>query len=367
MKNELLVKTARICIRLILLLISIHSCQTAVAQTVKYSNEFLSIGVGARQLGMGGAATASTADVYAGYWNPAGLTSIENNIQLAGMYNSYFAGLGSYNYLALATRMSDSSRLAFSYLRFGIDDIPNTLELIDASGNIRYDRVSVFSAIDNAFLISFARITRIPNLSLGVNAKIIYRKAGDFAQAFGFGFDLGATYSLKNWQIAAVLHDATSTFNSWTFATEEFADVFALTGNEIPEASTEITMPRLSLAGGRNFALAEKAGLLVELDFDITFDGKRNTLIRTGMASADPKLAVEFDFKKLVYLRAGVSNMQPVNNEKGKKRFDFQPSIGLGLQLQKLAVDYAFTDIGDQSIALYSNVFSLRLSIDPKE
>jgi len=344
----------------LLSVISLHS------QSVKYSNEFLAIGVGAKQLALGSAAAANSTDVYASYWNPAGLTFIENNIQLGGMHNSYFAGVGSFNYLALATKVSDSTKLSFSYLRFGIDNIPNTLHLIDEAGNIRYDNVTSFSSVDNAFLISFARITRIPNLRIGVNAKIIYRSAGEFAEAYGFGIDLGAYYTLKKWNIAAVLRDATSTFNSWSFTTEEFADVFALTGNEIPEASTEITRPRLILAANRELPVGKKIIIKPEIDLDITFDGKRNTLIKSDIASIDPKLGIEFGYKEIVFIRTGICNMQKVNDKNNESSFDFQPSIGLGLQLKKLAIDYAFTDIGDQSIALYSNIFSLRLAIDPK-
>ena len=42
----------------------------------KYSNEFLSIGVGAKNFSMGNAVVASVNDVTAGYWNPAGLNKI---------------------------------------------------------------------------------------------------------------------------------------------------------------------------------------------------------------------------------------------------------------------------------------------------
>ena len=53
------------------------------AQAPKYSNEFLAIGVGSQALGLGKAVSATTNDVTAGYWNPAGLAHIENNIQAA--------------------------------------------------------------------------------------------------------------------------------------------------------------------------------------------------------------------------------------------------------------------------------------------
>jgi hypothetical protein len=46
------------------------------ATAPKYSNEFLSIGIGARALGMGRTQTAVVNDVTAGYWNPAGLLDI---------------------------------------------------------------------------------------------------------------------------------------------------------------------------------------------------------------------------------------------------------------------------------------------------
>ena len=44
----------------------------------KYSNEFLNIGAGARGLGMGASVSASVNDGTAGYWNPAGLTNVQN-------------------------------------------------------------------------------------------------------------------------------------------------------------------------------------------------------------------------------------------------------------------------------------------------
>ena len=45
----------------------------------KYSNEFLSIGVGARAQGMGSAVIASSSDVFSLFWNPAGLTSVRQS------------------------------------------------------------------------------------------------------------------------------------------------------------------------------------------------------------------------------------------------------------------------------------------------
>jgi hypothetical protein len=40
-------------------------------------------------------------------------------------------------------------------------------------------------------------------------------------------------------------------------------------------------------------------------------------------------------------------------------------NIGIGINIKdKLIIDYALTDLGNQSIALYSNIFSLKFNIN---
>ena len=72
-------------------------------------------------------------------------------------------------------------------LRFGIDDIMNTTNLIDNEGNIDYNNIELFSAADYAFLFSYAKKDVFDGFDVGGNAKIIYRKIGDFANSLGFG------------------------------------------------------------------------------------------------------------------------------------------------------------------------------------
>ncbi len=332
------------------------------AELPKYSNEFLSIGVGARAFGMSHAITASSTDVTAGYWNPAGLTQLERDAGIALMHAEYFAGIAKYDYGGFAIRIDERSAGAFNLVRFGVDDIPNTLELMDNEGNIRYDRIRTFSAADYGFLFSYARDSRMDGLSYGGNLKLIFRKTGEFARAWGFGFDVAARYRMEKWDFGAVIRDATSTFNAWSFHTEDLEEVFNNTGNEIPRNSLELTMPRIILGGARTFRLYEKFSLLAELDADITLDGKRNVLVRTPVFSLDPHVGVELDYNRLVFLRLGMGNMQVVPDFDREKSFDFQPSLGIGIHWRNFTVDYALTDIADQSIALYSNVFSLKYS-----
>ncbi len=335
-----------------------------MAEVPKYSNEFLSIGVGARAFGMSHAVVASAGDVTAGYWNPAGLTGMQRYMDIGLMHAEYFAGVAKYDYAGFAVRIDDRSVGALSIIRFGVDDIPNTLELIDNDGNLRYDRITTFSAADYGFLFSYARSSRIEGLTFGGNAKLIYRRTGDFATAWGFGFDLGIQYSFRQWHFGANARDVTSTFNAWSFNTVDLEDVFIATGNDIPSNSLELTLPRLLLGAARSFKLHEKISLLTELNTDVTFDGKRHVLASTPLLSIDPHFGVELDYNKLVFLRLGIGNMQLIPDFENHKTFDFQPSLGLGINWRNFTVDYALTDISDQSIALYSNVFSLKFNFN---
>jgi len=330
----------------------------------KYSNEFLSVGVGARAFAMGNVAVASQTGVESAYWNPASLIELNKKYELSAMHAEYFAGMAAYDYVGLGIKLDNKSSLALSVIRYGVDDIPNTLELIDKDGNIRYDLVSTFSAADYAFLFSYAKKTNIKGLSIGGNVKLIYRHTGDFASAYGFGIDAAVKYKKGNWKFGALLRDASSTFNAWIFKTDNLEDVFNNTGNEIPENSTEVTLPRLILGVSRDIKLTDKVSVLAELDADFTFDGKRHTLIEGDPVSIDPHMGLEFQYQNLIYLRMGVGNIQRETDFQQKESLVFQPNLGLGIHYKNFRLDYALTDIGDQSIAKYSNVFSLSYAFD---
>ncbi|MFM7023875.1 MAG: PorV/PorQ family protein [Flavobacteriales bacterium] len=347
----------------ILTLLSVFGLpQTGKAQTVrKYSNEFLNIGVSASALGMSNSNSALVGDVTAGYWNPAGLTRIENNLEIGLMHAAYFANIAQYEYGGLAFKIDDKSAGSLNYLRFGVNDIPNTSDLIDANGNIDYDKITSFSVADNAFIFSYARKSGIQGLSIGGSAKIIYRQVGDFAHAWGFGLDAGAQYQTGNWRFGLMARDVSSTFSAWSFDMESFKDVYTKTGNALPTNSIEVALPRLILAGGHQFTIQDDFGIYPELDFDMTFDGKRNTLVSSNFTSIDPHLGLQLSYKNMIFLRAGAGNVQKEGNFKGEKVTTFQPNVGLGLKVLGFSLDYALTDIGDQT---YSNVFSLKIDIN---
>lgn len=344
------------------LLIILLPC-TVFGQARKYSNEFLNIGVDARAMGMSNSVIASVNDVTAGYWNPAGLANISDTWQAAAMHAEYFASIAQYDYLSYAQPVDALSTVGVSFIRFGVDDILDTTELIDNDGNVDYDRIQKFSAADYALIASYARKSKkYRNLNYGGNVKIIYRQIGDFAQSIGFGFDLGAQYNLKGWQFGANFRDVTSTFNSWSFDEDKLKKLEDL-GNSRPDETLELTIPRLLLGVGKDFKLNEKYDLHTELNFDITFDGKRNTLVSANFGNVDPGFGVELGYKEFAFLRGGVGNIQRTIDFNDNEEVTLQPNIGLGIKYRGISIDYALTDIGNASDALYSNIFSLKFDL----
>lgn len=333
----------------------------------KYSNEFLSLGLGARGLGMSNTMCAISDDVTSAYWNPAGLTRMDKRYQLALMHAEYFAGIAKYDYGGLGFKIDSNQSVAFTYIRFGVDNIMNTTQLIDDQGNVDYDRITYFSAADNAFMLSYAyAFPQVPGLSVGANAKIVHRKIGKFARSWGFGLDFGLQYHRKGWQVGLMLRDGTSTFNAWSYSlTDDVIAVFEQTGNEIPENDLELTVPALLIGGGKTVHFGKGFHGTFALGLDCTFDGKRNTLIKSKVISVDPHFGMEFDYKRIVFLRAGVGNFQFEPDFDGKQKTTLQINFGVGLNIKNIvAVDYAFTDLGNLSIAQYSHIISLKIGID---
>ncbi|MEO9954946.1 PorV/PorQ family protein [Nonlabens sp.] len=336
----------------------------AQAQTSRaYSNEFLNIGVDAAALGMSNAVVASTDNVNSVYWNPAGLIRMEEQ-ELSLMHSSYFANIAQFNYGAYAMPIDDQSAFGFSVIRFSVDDILNTTQLIDDQGNINYDRISTFSTADWAFTFSYAREAKLDGFSYGANAKVIRRVIGEFANSWGFGFDVGLQFKRGDWQVGFMARDITTTYNTWAIDEEKFAEISGAVENqnqELPE-TTEITLPKLQLGLARTFTFHYDHVLTAEVDLNMRFI-QTNDIISNSAVSATPALGLEYGFTDLVFVRAGVGNFQNVQQLDGNDSVTFQPNIGIGFKYKGIAVDYALTDIGDSSEALYSNVFSVNIDL----
>lgn len=349
---------------LFLFLIS-HLFQSQIVR--KYSNEFLNIGAGARGLAMGGAVISNQGDVYAPMWNPAGLLGVERDWQGAAMHAEYFESIAKYDYVAFAKPLDNNGGvLGISIVRLGVDNILNTTQMIDGEGNIDYDRITQFSQADYAGILSYAfHPGGNHRLDVGVNAKLVYRNVGKFANGFGFGFDIGAIYHADTgWNYGAMLRDATTTVNFWTINQAELSTV--VNGEEFnpaPADKMELTMPKLNLGMSRNFEINRDLEFLPEAGLNIDF-AKTASLISTDFASITPYAGAELKFQDMIFVRVGFNKFQTITDiEDLKRKVSFQPSAGIGIKYRGLTLDYAITNSGVGGSNFYSNFFSLKLDM----
>ncbi|HBK83728.1 MAG TPA: hypothetical protein DDZ41_09055 [Flavobacterium sp.] len=314
---------------------------------------------------MSNAVVASTQDVNSGYWNPAGLLKLEEK-QVALMHANYFANIAQYDYIAFGMPIDHRSAFGISLIRFGVDDILNTTQLIDNQGNIDYNRISLFSTADYALTVSYARALPLEGFNYGVNAKVVRRIIGNFADSWGFGFDIGLQFESDNeWKVGLMLRDITTTYNTWTINEKQFQtikDAIPGENQELPETS-EITLPKAQLGISKKYEFHNEMSLLAAGNLNMQF-AQTNDIIATKAVSIDPALGFEWGYTDLVFLRVGAGNFQQLTQIDNRKRLSFQPNIGLGFKYKGIQVDYALTDLGDQSAALYSNVFSLKVDLD---
>ena len=83
--------------------------------------------------------------------------------------------------------------------------------------------------------------------------------------------------------------------------------------------------------------------------------------------SGDPKLGLELNINHVFYLRAGINNFQRALSDgdtlNQKKVWIYQPGAGAGFKISNVTIDYAFTNLSNQSNPLFTHIFSLRLDM----
>lgn len=328
----------------------------------KYGGDFLSVGAGARALGMGSAHAAITNDVTAAYWNPAGLTNVES-LDIAYMHSERFAGIVSYDYGAVAYPLKESeSTIALSIFRQGVDNIANTLNAWDRDRNLPRenpeDYIEQFSVADMAFIFSFAtRATE--QVSWGVNAKIINHRLGPFADAWGYSIDAGVQYYFGNTQFGVHVMDLTTMMKFWSVNETEFGDFEDTFGDEIPSGQNERVLPTVKVGVGHSRQFGE---FLISgaLDVDMRFENRRSFFINLGRVSFEPHAGIETTYKNSLSLRAGLTDV----TTDSRSSIYISPTLGAGFHLRSVFIDYGFANFGGASTSLgVTHRISLRVTL----
>ena len=289
----------------------------------KYAGEFLTIGVGTRGLGMGGAQVAVSHDVTAAYWNPGSLALV-NYPQLAAMHSQQFGGLVNYDYLGFAMPYKKSNSIGLSVVRLATDDIPYTAlprpnlpidaTYTDESGNVVYNRPFVLKNVswnEYAFFLTFAHRTS-ETLSYGGNIKMIHKGDG-VNTAWGVGFDIGLLWNpVADLLVGVNAQDVSTTLLAWNTGTRELVAPTLKTGVGYPFYFSSLNT-RLVFAG----------------DVDVRFEGRDYAAQASlGQMSFDLHLGSEIVIRDIVSLRIG--------NDYGHF------TAGAGIKLPRLELGYAF-------------------------
>ena len=197
-------------------LLYIVICADVPLCSENYAGDFLTLGAGARALGMGNSYVVATNGATSAYHNPSGLTRLKVK-EVNFMHSEQFAGLINYNTISFASQLSEDLFMGLTLLHSGIGNIKYT-RLLDKSKPLgeenRPEVASREDATDYAFYASSARKFS-EKLSFGASIKIIRRSIGPDI-AYGYGIDLGMQYSLGNhWDIGMSFRDATGTTVAW--------------------------------------------------------------------------------------------------------------------------------------------------------
>ncbi|MCQ2251934.1 MAG: hypothetical protein MJZ61_00645 [Bacteroidales bacterium] len=332
------------------------------AQVVNYANDFLELGGFSASQALGNSDFSLICNSGAVFCNPAGLLSGDFSYDFQAMHNRYLDGLASHDMISAAHQVDTSLALGLGIMRVGIDNIQNTINLVDAGGGFNYDGITYFSAADWAMFLSMAcRPKWLPgNIACGINTKLIYRMEGDFARAYGFGVDLSLSCRTARAVYSAILRDATTTFDFWSVDQSQFGPAYLATGNSVPQNRMELTAPSLILSSAWAWQMGA-VGIDLSAAMRGYFAQNGHYLLHSNVISANPMTGVQLNYKGVVFLRGGVSDWQYDKNSTLSNHLTVRGAFGAGLQLLRFRLDYAYS--ATQSVGLGSNMITIGWSM----
>jgi hypothetical protein len=296
----------------------------------QFAGESMSIGVGARPLGMGGTFVAIADDASTSYWNAAGMTNI-NGVEVSSVKLTKVNDLDTkYTYVNLVYNTGSVGAGAFGlgWLRQAIDGI----KLTDTTGNIISDAKE---NADNVLYMAYA-YPFIKGFSAGATVKIllgnypalVYDSAGTASPSTvnynGFGTDLGLFLN----------GIAFSSDMKWLSLGVNFQDLM-----------TSINWDKISgvsAGGSEKVDLNVKPGVSVkfpiqqfELIGAVDLDTKYQTIVHAG---------AEVWWNKMIAIRGGIKSWGSIDNGDGSGTLQQKPdwSLGASIRWYFIGLDYAY-------------------------
>jgi len=307
----------------------------------------LRIPVGARYLGMSGSAIANVSGLEAIYWNPAGVDLSTTDANAIFSYRQYIADM-SMNFAAVSGRLGELGSLGLSFRSLNIGDISvTTMDQPDGTGQI---------ISPSYFILGLTYSKQLTDrISIGTNFNVISENI-DRASSTGFSLDFGVQYNnlfdVQGFAVGVVVKNLgpTMTFsgNGLYVQANDAGSSRGPTFLQFAAASAELPSEiGIGLSYKRQF----------EQDHNVMIAG---TFQNNNFTYDDYKLGLEYNFKELVYIRAGYLFSPQSSDETPNIWQDY--TLGFGINTREfssidLSVDYAYVP------AKYfdaNNVFALR-------
>lgn len=315
----------------ILLLLSFAvsvNAQEGVSKTGTTAAKFLSIGIGAKANGMGGAFSSIADDATALYWNPAGIATI-NEYQTYFSHTAMFADI-NLNYFGLVIPAGALGNIGFSVTALDYGEMEVTTEFNpDGTGE-------TFSAGSYAFGLSLARnITE--DFILGITAKYIREDIFN-SSASGFAFDIGTIFKTPFYGVkfaSSITNYGTKMqMDGQDLLIQYDSDPQSTGNNESLDAylgTDDFDLPlRLQIGLSRDFQFLEDQRFTISVD--ATHPNDNDQWVNVG-----GELAL---FNETIFLRGGYKTLFLEDSQEGL-------ALGFGLNYDgldyfRLAIDYSY-------------------------
>ncbi len=303
----------------------------------------LKVGVGARAVALGSAATTFSGDVNQFFWNPAGINLGTGKTQATFSYNHWIADL-SHNAFAVSHNFGSWGTFALGGIMAGVSDIEANRDVVPGLPGVTYNTSDTFDYGSLFVGLSYAKAFT-DRLTLGASAKY-YQETIDKQSANAVAFDFGVIYMLgyKDLALGARINNVGSDIKYYSIAAG-LPMVF----------SFGISMSAIQ---GESFNLKGFVDATKPLDSDqLVFAGGEATILKAVAIRGGYKF--NYSGTTDTYGNRG----EGWYDEKTYNRTDEGVTLGAGVEIPyhdyKLVLDYAYTEF---DILSNVNRFSLTLT-----
>lgn len=319
--------------RLYFLVILVSACSLMFGQTKVGSTAapFLSIGIGPRAVGMGGAFTATANDITALYWNPAGVSRMGGSAAYFS-HTKWFADI-NFNYAAAMLTLGDWGTVGGSVtiLDYGETEI-TTVKEPDGTG-------AKYGAKDLAMGLHYA-MNLTDRFSIGGTVKYVQQSIWN-TSASTVAFDLGVLFlsEIYGLRIGATISnfggDMTMDGKDLYVLYDIDPGIFGNNDQILAKLKTDPYPLPLTFKVGAAMDVINSSDLKFTLGVDALHPSDNSESINVGG---------EIVYKNLIALRGGYKSLFLDNAEEGLTlgvglNYDIAPNLGL-------SVDYAYQDFG---------------------